>query len=77
MPGLNRKGPNGEGTMTGRRLGRCNPDNKGKTEEEILQSRNSSTPTEQVEGRGQGRGHGFGKGLGLGQGMGRRFRGNI
>jgi len=76
MPGLNRKGPNGEGTLTGRRMGRCNPDNKGKTVEEFLQSRNSSTPTEQVEGRGQGRGQGLGKGLGLGRGMGKRLGGN-
>jgi hypothetical protein len=30
MPGLNRRGPNGEGAMTGRRQGRCNPENKGK-----------------------------------------------
>jgi hypothetical protein len=36
MPGLNRKGPLGEGPRTGRGLGRCNPQNKGKTEEEIL-----------------------------------------
>ena len=36
MPGLNRRGPNGEGPMTGRRMGRCNPDNKGKIDDEIL-----------------------------------------
>lgn len=30
MPGLNRTGPFGEGPKTGRGLGRCNPDNKGK-----------------------------------------------
>jgi len=42
MPGLNRRGPNGEGPMTGRRAGRCNPDNKGKTDDEILQSRNET-----------------------------------
>ena len=34
MPGLNRKGPLGEGPRTGRGLGRSNPQNKGKTEEE-------------------------------------------
>lgn len=30
MSGLNRRGPSGEGPMTGRRMGRCNPDNKRK-----------------------------------------------
>jgi hypothetical protein len=65
MPGLNRRGPNGEGAMTGRRQGRCNPENKGKTEEDILKSRESIAP------RGRGLGHlggGFrhGKGMGFG-----------
>ena len=40
--GLNRRGPNGEEPMTGRRMGRCNHDNKGKTDNEILQSRNTT-----------------------------------
>jgi len=71
MPGLNRKGPNGEGAMTGRRMGRCNPMNKGKTDDEILQNR---TPSESLgQGIGQGMGRGFGQGLGKGKGM--RFRG--
>jgi hypothetical protein len=74
MPGLNRKGPNGEGAMTGRKMGKCNPENKGKTDEEILQNRASSTPSGLGMGHGHGRGHGFGKGLGLGKGM--RNRGN-
>lgn len=28
MPGFNRKGPEGKGSMTGRRMGMCNPENK-------------------------------------------------
>ncbi|MGE4587217.1 MAG: DUF5320 domain-containing protein [Mangrovibacterium sp.] len=72
MPGLNRKGPAGEGAMTGRRLGRCQPENKGKTDNEILQNQQSSRLS------GQGRGSGPGRGLGLGRGLkkGRGFRRN-
>lgn len=82
MPGLNRKGPEGKGAMTGRQMGRCNPENKGKMNDEIVQSRMSS-PFEKDEmeygyGRGRGLGRGFGaKGFGLGRGMAMRFkRGN-
>ncbi len=68
MPGFNRKGPQGEGPMSGKRLGRCHPGNKGKSDEEVLQNRNSSLTTGQGLGRGQG---------GPGRGLGRqnRFRG--
>jgi len=79
MPGLNRRGPNGEGPMTGRRAGRCNPDNKGKTDDEILQSRNETNQGQENffgRGLGRGKGRGFGKGLGLGRGQAMRFRGN-
>lgn len=77
MPGLNRRGPNGEGAMTGRRMGRCNPDNKGKTDDEILQSRNSTNQGQgNMFGRGLGRGKGSGFGKGLGKGQAMRFRGN-
>ena len=72
MPGLNRKGPQGEGPMTGRKMGRCNPDNKGKTDEEISQNRVSALEPGLGTGRGLGRGRGFGKGFGKGLGM--RFR---
>ena len=84
MPRLNNRGPLGEGPMTGRRMGRCNPDNKGKTDDEILQSRDSSQQLGQGLGRrlrfggghsfgrgqGLGRGHGFGRGQGMGHGQG-------
>ncbi len=79
MPGLNRKGPLGEGPRTGRGLGRCNPQNKGKTEEEILQSRMENNSNEeffygrdQQQGYGMGRRRGRGNGLGLGRGQGPR-----
>ena len=35
MPGLNRSGPQGDGPMTGRRMGRCNPSRIGKTDDEF------------------------------------------
>lgn len=63
MPGLNRRGPNGEGAMTGRRMGRCNPANKGKTDDEILQNRTCESPTRPSavpEHKGR---WGFGKGI--------------
>lgn len=77
MPGLNRKGPNGEGAMTGRRMGRCNPENRGKTVEEIAQNRENATEKGHGFGLGLGHRHGAGQGKGLGHGQGRamRFRG--
>lgn len=35
MPGLNQTGPMGQGPMTGRRMGRRNPDNKRNPNDEI------------------------------------------
>ena len=35
MPGFNRSGPHGEGPMTGRRMGRCNPNHERKTKDEL------------------------------------------
>jgi len=77
MPGLNRQGPNGEGSMTGRRMGRCNPDNKGKTDDEILQDSSQTTQGRWHfwgRGLGRGRGRGLDRGLGFGRGKGMRFR---
>ncbi len=72
MPGLNRKGPNEEGPMTGRKMGHCNPENKGKSDAEILQNRDTSVQQGQNTGSGQGlgRGQGMGRGQGLGRGHG-------
>ncbi len=76
MPGLNRRGPNGEGAMTGRKLGHCNPDNKGKSDAEILQGSVFSLQRGQGMGCGPRKACGNGQSLGLGRGMGFRFRGN-
>ncbi|MDP3913757.1 MAG: DUF5320 domain-containing protein [Bacteroidota bacterium] len=35
MPGFNGRGPDGTGAMTGRRMGQCNPDTKGRTDDEL------------------------------------------
>ena len=76
MPNLNRKGPNGEGAMTGRKMGKCNPENKGKTDEEIIQNKTVPSQPGKGMGCGQGRGLGFGRGKGKGQGLGQGFRRN-
>lgn len=61
MPGGDRKGPMGEGPMTGRGLGLCaGNDTPG-----------SVTETETGRGMGRGMGRGFGRG------MGRGFRGGF
>lgn len=59
MPGLNRKGPEGKGPMTGRKQGRCNP--KADKTGELVQ--------EPTPGRGTGRGKGKGK---MAKGKGRK-----
>jgi hypothetical protein len=75
MSNLNRKGPVNEGPMTGRKLGRCNPDNKGKTDDEIYEVQDNA-----YQGRGQGLGRGLGvrgqkqgRGRGSGRGYGRNL----
>lgn len=72
MPGLNRKGPCGQGAMSGKGTGYCNPENKGKSVQTNPQNQMSS-PRPGRE-RGSEAGRGFGKGLRTGRGM--RFRGN-
>lgn len=74
MPGLDRTGPEGKGSQTGRGLGKCNPNNQ-KTDEQLDEK-------EFPAGRGRGAGNGLGRrsrfrgGNGNGPG-GRRFgRGN-
>lgn len=75
MPGFNQTGPNGQGPMTGRRMGRCSnfgANFKNQTAE-TKENTNENAP-ENI----QGRGFGFGRGRGCrGFGMGRqnRFRG--
>lgn len=61
MPGFNRKGPNGEGPMTGRKMGQCNPENKEKENTGIVENIGNFFGF----GRGRGRGMGQGKGRGM------------
>jgi hypothetical protein len=77
MPGLNRRGPVGNGPMTGRKMGRCNPGNKGKNEEEILHERDEQIPAHRFNLRqrlGFGRAKGSGRGFSHGNGPFMRFR---
>ncbi len=68
MPGFNGTGPEGKGPLTGRRLGRCNPDNnKSNTD-------NPESDFPANAGRGRGYGRGFAAG-GRGRGPGRGFGG--
>ena len=76
MPGFNQAGPEGQGPMTGRRMGRCT--NYGAN----LKNQNA-TPSDNQTGdqpeNSPGRGFGFGRGRGgRGRGMGRQnlFRGD-
>jgi hypothetical protein len=62
MPGLDRTGPEGRGSRTGRRFGKCNPDSQS--------NETDTTSNYFPDGRGLGRG------LGRGGAQGRnRFRG--
>jgi len=63
MPGFDRTGPMGEGAMTGRGQGRCNPNGA---------SFGAGNPVGRGSGRGRGRGRGFGKGSDRGSGRGPR-----
>jgi len=70
MPGFNRKGPLGQGPMTGRKMGRCT--NFG----EKLKNQDSTTtenPNKNIPENFQGRGLGFGRGRG-GRGLGLGWR---
>lgn len=57
MPRLNGTGPEGKGSMTGRGMGNCQPNNDNSKEDENIGF-----------GRGFGRGRGMRKGFGCRQG---------
>lgn len=72
MPGFDRKGPSGQGAMTGRGMGKCTnygngraAQNKTASEDEVKNSENMT----------QSGGQGFGRGRGMGRGFGRRGMG--
>jgi hypothetical protein len=74
MPGFDKTGPQGQGPMTGRRMGRCSGRIKDTKETENTASGKEKTDSsESLPGRGMGRGRrgGAGKGKGQGQGQGR------
>lgn len=71
MPGFNRTGPQGQGSRTGKGLGKCNPNNQKSDEQPDV--------NEYPKGLGKRFGHGIGRRLGKGmeRGQGRRLgRGN-
>lgn len=53
MPGFNRRGPENEGAKTGRGMGRCNPANHGKTDEEIVRGNKFQTLSDNSAGIGR------------------------
>ena len=79
MPGLNGKGPQNEGPMSGRGLGNCRPaDNNEKQNDQLrkvdpnnLEPSTTQTDDQVVYGRGRGGQPRGGGGQGLGQGLGR------
>jgi len=77
MPGFNQKGPEGQGPMTGRKMGKCtNFGANNQTHKEIpLDNDQQSTDFEPGMGRGRRRGSGFGTGQGNGMGRGQGRRG--
>ena len=68
MPSLDRTGPEGQGSMTGRKMGKCASKN--------AQDSNVEINNDQGLGMGRRGGQGLGRGLGrgLGNGLGRRSR---
>ena len=77
MPGFDRRGPNGEGPMTGRQLGRCagTTVNEQTTNTAETQETNPEDPRFDAPGIGYGRGLGRGRGPGMGRRFFRRGRG--
>lgn len=73
MPGLDHKGPQGEGPRTGRQMGNCRPKadvNQSQTENPVQGAGLRGGPG---FGRGAGRGFGRGSGKGFGRGFGKGF----
>ena len=69
MPGYDRTGPEGQGSKTGRGLGRCNPNNKSEDQaanEEFPRGFGMRRGRKLGRGFRHERGHGLGRGLGKG-----------
>ena len=75
MPGFNQKGPMGQGSMSGRKMGKCtNFGANMKKETSVANATSSETSPENNAGRGLGAGNGMGQGRGMGMGRQHRFR---
>ncbi|MDD2812703.1 MAG: DUF5320 domain-containing protein [Bacteroidales bacterium] len=80
MPNFNRTGPEGQGPMTGRRMGRCTNYGAGNNQDvnpmqEIQNNPNAEFNPQDRMGMGWRRGQGFGGGFGGGFGSAGRGRG--
>ena len=83
MSGFNRKGPDGEGPMSGRGRGRCNPSGRGRDDLEARVEAGADAPNQsryrrrdihRVEGSGSNASFQPGSGRGFQQGKGLRKR---
>ncbi len=75
MPGFNQRGPMGQGSMTGRKMGRCTNFGANLKNQTAETKENAN---ENIPENFQGRGFGFGRGRGgrdFGMGQQNRFRG--
>ena len=70
MPRFDRTGPKGQGSRTGRGMGKCNPDNQKANEQ--VDANESPEELDNKSGGGKGRRSRFGKGAG--RGLVRRLR---
>ena len=71
MPGFDRRGPNGEGPMTGRGLGRCAGASVNEQNTNTTNTQEALPEDQRYDAPGIGYGRGLGRGFG--RGMGRRF----
>jgi hypothetical protein len=69
MPGFDRTGPAGQGSKTGRRLGKCDS-NANKNDDPVV-SDELKNELGMRAGRGMGKVFRFGRGKGQGRGLGR------
>ena len=71
MPRFDKTGPEGKGSQTGRRMGTCNPEGRGRNRQEDADN-SLGTPKRDGSGQGSGQGSGGGQGAGDGRGKGNR-----
>lgn len=64
MPGFDRTGPEGKGSQTGRKLGKCNPENNSSDESQIGRGQGRRFGRNKAEGNSSGRGLRNRRGLG-------------